>query len=102
MPQSDESPLLLLQSVNDPSITFLSADPSVLGLRYSDEDRKKAIKEVGFNPKDTQMLVILTLYQDGEAGYLTANMRAPILIDSAQRVGRQHKLTDGDIVELHG
>ncbi|MBA44703.1 MAG: hypothetical protein CMF62_11985 [Magnetococcales bacterium] len=96
MPQSDESPLLLLQSVNDPSITFLSADPSVLGLRYSDEDRKKAIKEVGFNPKDTQMLVILTLYQDGEAGYLTANMRAPILIDSAQRVGRQHVLSNKD------
>lgn len=94
MPQSDESPLLLLHSVNDPSITFLCADPAVLGLQYSDDDRKRAIKEVGFNAKDTQFLVILTLYQDDEAGYLTANMRAPVLVDSNQRVGQQHVLSN--------
>ena len=94
MPSSDESPLLLLQSVNDPTITFLCADPSVLGLQYDEEDRKKAIKEVGFNAKDAQFLVILTLYQDDEAGYLTANMRAPVIIDSSERTGRQHVLSN--------
>jgi len=96
MPQADESPLLLMHSVNDPSITFLSADPDVLGLNLREEDRKKAIKEVGFSPRDTQFLVILTLYQDGEAGYLTANLRAPVLIDSKLRVGQQHVLSNKD------
>ena len=96
MPNSDESPLLLLHCVNDPTITFLAADPDILGTPIADEDKKKAIKEVGFTPKDVQFLAILTLYNDGDAGYLTANLRAPVIIDSRGRVGKQHVLSNKD------
>lgn len=96
MPDADESPLLLLHCVNDPAITFLCADPDVLGTPLKEEDKKKAIKEVGYTPKDVQFLAILTLYNDGDAGYLTANLRAPVIIDSRQRVGRQHVLSNKD------
>ena len=94
MPESDESPLLLLHCVNDPAITFLCADPDVLGTPLKEEDKKSAIKEVGYNPKDVQFLAILTLYNDGDAGYLTANLRAPVVIDSRKREGRQHVLAN--------
>lgn len=94
LPNVDESPLLLMHCVNDPHITFLVADPKVLGLPLTEEDKKQAIKDVGFNPKDTQFLVILTLYSDGEAGYLTANLRAPVLIDSTSRQGVQYILAN--------
>ncbi len=101
MPDADETPLLLLHSINDPGITFLAADPDVLGLDLHEKDRKQAIKDVGFTPKDTQFLVILTLYPDGEAGYLTANLRAPVLIDSQQRIGKQHVLANKEYTTQH-
>ena len=98
----DNTPLILMHCVNDPSITFLVADPDALGTPIHEEDRKKAMKEVSFNQKDTQFLVILTLYNDGaSAGYLTANLRAPVLIDSATRVGRQHVLNNKEYSTQH-
>ena len=39
LPNVDESPLLLLQCVNEPEVGFLVADPVVLGLEIKEEDR---------------------------------------------------------------
>lgn len=96
MPNSDDSPLLLLQCVNDPTITFLCAEPGILGTPLQEEDEKKALKEVGYSPKNSQFLAILTLYNHGGESYLTANLRAPVIIDSSQRVGVQHVLSNQD------
>ena len=101
MPNVDESPLLLMHCINDPSITFLVAAPDVLGLKIKEEDRKQAIKEAKYNPKETQLLLILTLYSDDEAGYLTANLRAPVLIDSKRRTGLQHVLPNKEYTTQH-
>ena len=101
LPNVDESPLLLLHCVNDPQITFLVADPQVLGVPLKPEDMRQAIKDTGLTPKDTQFLVILTLYSDDEAGYLTANLRAPLLIDSRNRTGVQHILPNKEYTTQH-
>lgn len=101
LPNVDESPLLLMHCINEPHITFLVADPQVLGLKIADEDMAKALKETGMNPKTTQFLAILTLYPSEEGGYLTANLRAPVLIDSVKREGVQQILANKEYTTQH-
>lgn len=94
LPNVDESPLMLLQCVNEPDVAFMVGDPAVLGLSIDVEDKKQALKETKMPAEHTQFLVILTMYDHGDGYYVTANMRAPILVDSAKRVAKQHILTN--------
>ncbi len=101
MPNSSESPLLLLQCVNEPDLSFIVADPHALGLEIKEEDRATAFKETDMSKIDTQFLVILTMYDQGDSYYMTANMRAPILINSESRLGCQHILINKDYTTQH-
>ncbi|MFZ2620324.1 MAG: flagellar assembly protein FliW [Alphaproteobacteria bacterium] len=94
LPNVDSSPIMLLQCVNEPDIGFMVADPTALGLTIKEEDRRAALKETRMPAEDTQFLVILTMYDHGDGYYVTANMRAPLLLDSTKRIGRQHILTN--------
>jgi len=94
MPDSDDSPLLVLQCVNNPTYTFLVADPSSLNLEIDEMDKRQTLKELGLKREDTQFLLIITLYEHGDSFYLTANMRAPLVIDSVSRTGYQHILSN--------
>jgi flagellar assembly factor FliW len=101
LPNVDESPILLMQCVNEPSVAFLVADPAILGLDIKPEDRTSALAETKFAEADTQFLTILTLYDQGESYYLTANLRAPVLVDSAKRTAVQHILANKDYTTQH-
>ena len=91
MPDNSASPILLLQSVNEPGLSFLVADPAMLGVTIADADRQEALKELGLTSAATQLLVILTLHDNhGEGYFLTANTKAPLCIDSQSRVGYQY------------
>jgi flagellar assembly factor FliW len=89
LPAVDNSPLMLLQCVNQPSIAFLVADPSHLGVELGSSDVSEALTETSMPASDTQFLTILTLYDQGESYYLTANLKAPVLINSSSRTGLQ-------------
>jgi len=101
LPNVEESPIMLLQCVNEPAIAFLVADPASLGLAIADADRKQALDETQMRAADTQFLTILTLYDNGDSYYLTANLRAPILVDSDTRSGMQHILANKDYTTQH-
>lgn len=101
MPGSEESPILLLHCVSDPSVTFMVADPSALGLEIAEKDKTEAISAHKMNAKDTQFLVILTLYEQGDSFFLTANLRAPLLIDSNTRTAYQHILSSNKYTTQH-
>ena len=89
LPSVDNSPLMLLQCVNQPSIAFLVADPAQLGVEIGASDISEALTETRMSQADTQILAILTLYDQGESYYLTANVKAPVLINSTSRTGQQ-------------
>tara|TARA_R110000868_G_scaffold218576_2_gene469160 strand:- start:86361 stop:86831 length:471 start_codon:yes stop_codon:yes gene_type:complete len=101
LPNTDESPIMLLQCVNAPEIGFLVADPKILGLTIKDEDVSKALKEAGMSKESTQVLVILTMYDQEDSYYLTANLRAPLLVDSRTRQARQHILSSKEYTTQH-
>lgn len=89
LPSIDNSPLMLLQCVNQPSIAFLVADPAQLGVELGKSDITEALSETSMPAADTQFLTILTLYDQGDSYYLTANLKAPVLINSTSRSGLQ-------------
>jgi flagellar assembly factor FliW len=101
LPNVEESPIMLMQCVNQPSITFLVADPSTLGLTIAEEDKAEALSDTQLPKSDTQFLSILTLYESGNSYYLTANLRAPLLIDSQARTGLQYILTNKSYTTQH-
>lgn len=102
LPNSEDSPIMLLQCVNEPEIGFLVAEPSILGLSIAAEDLSAAVTELKMDSETTQTLVILTLYNKGEGDfYLTANLRAPLFVDSTTREARQHILANKDYTTQH-
>lgn len=101
LPNTDESPLLLLQCINEPQFAFVVADPAVMGLTIESEDREKAMADTNMSKETTQFLSILTLYDQGDSYYVTANLKAPIMIDTTTRVARQHVLTSGNYTTQH-
>lgn len=98
MPSEESSPFMLLQCVNDPEVVFLVSNPAILGFEYTDKDKEEALDGTELNAATTEMLVILRMHkqEDADSCYLTANVKAPILIDSASRIGRQHIMTNTD------
>lgn len=101
LPNVDESPILLMQCVNEPGVAFLVADPKLLGLAIKPEDADEAVTGANMPKKDTQLLSILTLYDNGDSYYLTANLKAPILLDSMGRMGLQYILSSKDYTTQH-
>lgn len=101
LPNVDESPLLLLQCVNQPEIAFLVADPNVLGLDLKKDDRTQALADTKMPPEDTQFLSILTMYDTGDNYTITANLRAPLMVNSKTRTARQHILPNKEYTTQH-
>lgn len=101
LPSLENSPLMLMQCVNQPAIAFLVADPHQLGLELTETDRTEALDGTRLSAKDTQFLTILTLYDQGESFYLTANLKAPVLVDSNSRTGIQFILSNKDYSTQH-
>jgi flagellar assembly factor FliW len=101
LPNVEGSPLMLMQCVNQPAIAFLVADPEALGVGYSAADRQEALEETKLSTVSTQMLTILTLYDAGENYYLTANLKAPVLIDSNRKAGVQFILSNKSYSTQH-
>lgn len=101
LPNVENSPLLLMQCVNQPAIAFLVADPASLGVDIQASDRDEALAGTKMSPAQTQFVCILTLYDSGESYYLTANLKAPVLIDSDSRTGVQFILSNKSYSTQH-
>ena len=78
-----------LQSMSDGGVTFLLADPFVLDAGYGVDlgETERAALHIE-EPSDALGLVMLTLPSEA-ADLATANFRAPIVFNVAQRIGMQ-------------
>jgi flagellar assembly factor FliW len=84
-----EPPFYCLQSVDNPSLAFVVADPAALVPEYRPKNGLNALKELRVSsPEDLQVLVTLTI-PPGQTRAITANLMSPLLINSNQRLGKQ-------------
>jgi flagellar assembly factor FliW len=80
----------LLQAIDDPSLGLI-----VMPLDGDDgpiqpADFKNACATLGYDPEVTTAIGIVTMREDHNSQVFTVNLKAPLLIDSRQRAGRQH------------
>lgn len=101
LPGAEHVPYLLLRSEVFANIAYYVADPAQLGLELKDADREHALTETGMNPATTQFLVILNLHKDATPPYLTANLKAPLLVDVETLQGQQIILTSKAYTTQH-
>ncbi|MGE5560006.1 MAG: flagellar assembly protein FliW [Chloroflexota bacterium] len=93
--ESDETdPFVWLQSLSRPDLAFLTIPPQLIVRDYRPEVPPEAREALRLNDDSVvEVLAIVTVPEDPRE--MTANLRAPIIINRSARVGRQE-------VELSG
>ena len=91
----DSDAFFWLQSLEDPGLAFLCAIPWPFFPDYEPElpEGDQAALQVE-QAEDVLVLVVLTV--DREAGQVTANLLGPVMINQRTRTGRQIVLSDTD------
>lgn len=91
---------LWLQSVDDPEVALPVTDPFSLFGGYEvplDQDDVEALSVT--SPQEVAVLVVVTVRSDPLQA--TANLAAPILVNTARRLGRQKVLADSTYSVRH-
>lgn len=86
---ADEPGSYTLQSLDNPNLAVLIADPASLGFHYelALSDAETALLQ---NPAADDVAVMLLLFKpEGEGSRLGANFRAPLVINTRARIGLQ-------------
>lgn len=92
-PEGEDPKYFILQSLDRPEVAFYLADPARFDFSYeislSDEETRTLAL---VDPAEIVVAVILTKPDDG--GPLTANLKAPLLLNLAAKRGLQHVFAD--------
>ncbi len=100
LPNPDLAHFKLLQSMDDPSVTFVVAPVEVDGGPIARQDIEDACLHAGMGTGDL-LLLIVTVRNDPTGVAVTANLRAPVIIDVRKRTGRQVVLANPDYAVRH-
>jgi flagellar assembly factor FliW len=85
---SPDEPLLWLQAIDDPALAFVVVNPAVIKQDYNPAIMDHELKLLDIQrSEDVVLLAIVTVH--GEPWRMTANLRAPILINAANRKANQ-------------
>ena len=101
MDHDRETPLKWLQSVDQPEIAFLIVEPEQVLRSYEVEVPDPVLRVLGWedggDPSDVAVFVILNVTDEE----LTANLRAPVVVNLAKRRAFQLILDSPDIALRH-
>jgi flagellar assembly factor FliW len=90
------SNLQLLQCFNEPKLSFIVLPRGPENELITKSDALDACNLLGFDPSVSLFFFIITLRKDkgDEDMQMSLNVRAPVIADSTQRIGRQHVLSN--------
>lgn len=80
----------LLQAVDDPQLSLIVLPLEGVGGPIDPTDFAQACRMLTFNEDTTTVLGIVTMRAHSENQVFTVNLKAPLLIDTKRRQGRQH------------
>lgn len=91
LPHREDSPFWFLQSVDEPALAFVVMDPREAVPDYVARVPAAQLADVGIEtPQDVERAVVLALVTlRGEPAGATANLKAPLVINPARRLGVQ-------------
>lgn len=96
-----DSPFHWLQSLESPDLAFVVANPLVFDLKYqislsNNDTRLLQVKDV----KDVQVWAVVTI-PHSQPDKMTANLKAPVVVNLANRLGAQIILENPDYSVRH-
>lgn len=81
---------MLLQSLDDPSLSFITLPLDAQNAIIKQDDLKAACRELRFDEKNLAPLLIVSVHRNLDGVKLSVNARAPLLIDAGQKAGVQY------------
>lgn len=101
LPQPHLQQFNLMQCLDDAELSFiiLPLDPAV-GI-VDPADLKAAAAAINIAEEDLAVVVIVAIRDVGGRPEVSVNLRAPILLDTRNRVGAQHVLTNSNYPVRH-
>jgi len=94
------APLRLLESVDNPQVVFLVLDATMLVNNYFLHVPPREWEAIGVTPK-TKSLALVIVVVGSTPETTTANLQAPLLVNSDLMIGKQLILTDSFFSARH-
>jgi flagellar assembly factor FliW len=91
IPGAEGGNFRLLQSIDDASVGFIVLPLSLAGGVVAEDDIDQALGDLNV-PRASAVFLLLVTLRRGEDGQtaMTANLRAPVVVDSDRRTARQY------------
>ena len=101
LPDPNQAAFRVMQSLTDPGVSFLIAPVNAsLGL-FGADDLAEACAAAGTQLADLAIALVVTVRRQAEAIEISANVRAPVLIDTRTRRAVQYVLSNGALSVRH-
>lgn len=97
---SEDEPVRLMQSTDEPEISFLVTDPRLLDPAYACP-LSPADRALLHLTADDEPMLLCTLTLRREPASITANLVGPIVINLRERIGKQLVLADAPYSARH-
>lgn len=101
LPYEEESPYYFMQSLRSPDLAFLLTIPFLFFPEYSFEIDEESIKELDITNQDQVFYYTMVTIPNGSIRYMTANLVAPIVINSRNMRAKQVVLEKSNYTTKH-
>lgn len=89
IPYDDDSPYVFLQSLSTPELAFLMTMPFVFFPDYEFELDDENQEKLGITSQEDMLIYTLLTIPGGKVPEMTANLMAPVVVNSATMQARQ-------------
>ena len=101
LPYDEESPYYFMQSLKSPDLAFLLTIPDIFFKDYSFEIDDATIEELGIENSENVFYYTMVTIPNGSIRYMTANLLAPIVLNSANMYAKQLVLEKSNYTTKH-
>lgn len=97
----DDTLILWLQSLDDPKIAFAVLEPKIYKTDYVVKLSGQELKQLRLDNINQSIVFTILTIPRGDATLMTANLKAPIVINLKDQVGRQVVLQENEYTLKH-
>jgi len=98
---ADDTLILWLQSLDDPRIAFAVLEPKIFKPDYIVKLSGQELKQLRLDNINQSIVFTILTIPRGDATQMTANLKAPIVINLKEQVGRQVVLQENEYSLKH-
>ncbi len=101
IPYDEESPYVFLQSLNTPDLAFIMTIPFIFFPDYEFEIDDDTMEKLGIKDQEELLIYTLITIPGGRVEDMTANLMAPVVINTTNMQARQVVLDRGRYITKH-